>query len=155
MKRMRTLAILVLTLGLIYLAVGVFSLYHYRRVFQLFTYYGVPEEIWMSNPDIAQTRGRLWNAFLEFSIVSVVVLLVGFGLYRAKEWARKIWLVLVLLLCMMHVARLVMDYRLGNLLLTERIAEVVLIVALALLSWFWLWRKSVYAELRGDESAAT
>jgi hypothetical protein len=154
MKRMRTLAILVLALGLIYLAVGMFSLYHYRRVFQLFAYYDVPEEIWMSNPDIAQTRSRLWDGFLEFSIFSVLVLLVGLGLYRAKEWARKFWLGLVLLLCVMHVARLVMDYRLSNLLLAERIAEVVLIAALALLSWLWLWRKPVNAKLRGDESAA-
>ena len=144
-----------LALGLIYLAVGVFSLYHYRRVFQLFAYYGVPEDIWMSNPDIAQTRSKLWGAFMEFSITSVVVLLVGLGLYRAKEWARKIWLALVLLLCVMHVARLVMDYRLSNVLLAERIAEVVLIAALALLSWLWLWRKSVSVKLRGDESAAT
>jgi hypothetical protein len=155
MKRTRTLAILVLTLGLIYLAIAVVSLYQHQQLLQMFTYYGVPEVIWMSNPDIAQTRGKLWNAFIEFSIVSVTVLIAGLGLYLAKEWARKFWLALVLLLCVMHVARLVMDYRVSNLLLVERTAEVVLIGALAMLSWFWLWRKSSSAKLRGDESAAT
>ncbi len=90
MKRVRILAILVLALGLIYLAFGMFSLYQYRSVSQLFAYYGVPDEIWMRNPDIAETRNKLWKGFLEFSIVSVIVLLVGFGLYRAKEWARKL-----------------------------------------------------------------
>jgi hypothetical protein len=155
MKRTRTLAILVLALGLLYLAVAVLSLYQHQRMFQMFAYYGVPEEIWMSNPDIAQTRGKLWNAFIEFSIVSVIVLTAGLGLYLAKEWARKFWLALVLLLCAMHVARLAMDYRGSNLLLVERITEVVLIGALAMLSWFWLWRKSSSAKLRGDESAAT
>ena len=109
----------------------------------MFAYYGVPEEIWMSNPDIAQTCGKLWNASIEFSIVSVIVLIVGLGLYRVKEWARKFWLALVLLLFVMHVARLVMDYRFSNLLLAERVAEVVLMAALAVLSWFWLWRKSI------------
>ena len=152
---MRTLAFLVLALGLIYLAVGMFSLYHYRKVLQLFAYYGVPDEIQMSVPDIAQTRSKLWYAFLEFSVGSVIVLIAGFGLYLAKEWARKFWLALVLLLFVMHVARLVMDYRLSNLLLVERIAEVMLIGGLAVLSWFWLWRKSINAVLRGDEPAAT
>ena len=149
------MAILVLALGVIYLAFGMFSLYQYRSVSQLFAYYGVPDEIWMSNPDIAQTRTKLWKGFLEFSLVSVIVLLVGFGLYRAKEWARKFWLALVLLLCVMHAARLVLDYRLSNLLLAERIAEVVFIGGLALLSWFWLWRKTINAELRGYGSSAT
>jgi hypothetical protein len=37
----------------------------------------------------------------------------------------------------------------------ERITEVVIIAALAVLSWFWLWRKSINAELRDDEPAAT
>ena len=152
---MRTLAFLVLALGLIYLAVGMFSLYHYRKVLQLFAYYGVPDEIQMSVPDIAQTRSKLWYAFLEFSVGSAIVLIAGFGLYLAKEWARKFWLALVLLLFVMHVARLIMDYRLSNLLLVERIAEVMLIGGLAVLSWFWLWRKSINAELRGDEPAAT
>ncbi len=155
MKRVRTLAILVLALGLIYLASGIFSLYQYRSVSQLFAYYGVPDEIWMRNPDIAQTRSKLWKASLEFSTVSVIVLVVGFGLYRAREWARKFWLALVLLLCVIHAVRLVLDYRLSNLLLAERVTEVVLIGALALLSWFWLWRKPINAELRGYESAAT
>ena len=155
MKRTRTLAILVLTLGLIYLAVAAVSLYQHQQLLQMFVYYGVPEEVWMSNPDIAQTRGKLWNAFLEFSIVSVIVLIAGLGLYLAKEWARKFWLALVLLLCVMHSARLVMDYRVSNLLLLERIAEVVLVGVLTMLSWFWLWRKSSSVKLRGDESAAT
>jgi hypothetical protein len=155
MKRIRILAILVLPLGLLYLAVGVFSLYHYRKILQLFAYYGVPDEIQMSNPDTAQTRGKLWGAFLEFSIISVIVLIVGFGLYLAKEWARKLWLALAPLLVVMHVARLAMDYRQSNFLLVERIAEVMLIGALAVLSWFWLWRKSINAKLRRDESAAT
>ncbi len=155
MKRTRTLAILVLALGLIYLAVAGVSLYQHQRMFQMFAYYGVPEEIWMSNPEIAQTRSKLWDAFIEFSVVSVIVLIAGLGLYLAKEWAREFWLALVLLLCVMHVARLAMDYRVNDLLLVERMAGVVLIGALAMLSWFWLWRKSSSAKLRGDESAAT
>ena len=154
MERMQRLAILVLALGLIYLGVGVVSLYQHQQLLQMFAYYGVPEDVWMSNPGIAQTRGKLWNAFIEFSIVSAIVLIVGCGLYRAKEWARKCWLALVLLLYVMHAARLAMDYQLGNMLLAERVAEVLLIGTLAVLSWLWLWRKSIGAELRGNEPAA-
>ena len=155
MKRFRTLSILVLVLGVLYLAFSIFSLYHYRKVLQLFAYYGVSDEIQMSVPDIAQTRGKLLGAFIELSIVGVLVLSVGIGLYLAQEWARKIWLALVSLLVAFHIARLVLDYQLSRFILLERIAELLLIGALALLSWRWLWGKSINAKLRGDTPAAT
>jgi hypothetical protein len=97
----------------------------------------------------------LLSAFIEFSIIGVIVLCVGIGLYLAKEGARKIWLGVVSLLTVFHVARLVMDYQLSSFILLERIAEVFLIGALALFSWGWLWGKSINAKLRGDMSAAT
>ena len=132
-----------LTLGLIYLAVGILSLYLYRNIYQTLSYYGVSEEIMMSVPDIAQTRGQLWGAFVAFSIISVIVLFVGLGLCLAKEWARKSWLVLVSLLLLIHVARLILDYQTSNLLLLERVLEVLLMGALATLSWRWLWRRPI------------
>lgn len=67
----------------------------------------------------------------------------------------EIWLALVSLLALFHVERLVMDYQLGSFILLERIAEVFLIGTLALLSWRWLWGKSINAKLRGDMSTAT
>jgi hypothetical protein len=155
MKRLRPLAILVIVLGVLYLAFGIFSFYHYRKVLQLFAYYGVSDEIQMSVPEIAQTRSQLLGASIEFSIVGIVVLCVGIGLLLAKEWARKIWLVLVGLLTVFHVARLVVDYRLSNFILLERIVEVMLIGALAVLSWRWAWGKTISAKLRDDNPPAT
>lgn len=84
----------------------------------------------------------------------MIVILVGTGLFLAKEWARKLWLGLVSVLLILHLMRLILDYRVGNFVLVERIIEVLLIGALALLSWLWLQRRS-NGELRVDSSAAT
>jgi hypothetical protein len=154
MKRLRTLSILVLTLGVIYLAASAFSLYHYRSVLQLFADYGVPDEAQLSVPGVAQARSQLFGAFVAFSLIGVIVIFVGIGLSLAKEWARKFWLGLVSVLFGLHMARLILDYRLSNFLLVERIIEVLLIGGLALLSWYWLRRKS-NVEQRVDASAAT
>jgi hypothetical protein len=154
MKRLRTLSILVLILGGGYLAVSLFSLYQYHAVLQVFADYGVSDEVQLSVPGVAQARGQLFGAFVEFALVGVIVILVGLGLLLAKEWARTSWLPLVSVLVVIHMARLILDYRLSNFLLVERITEVFLIGALALLSWHWLRRKS-NVEQRVDASAAT
>ena len=154
MKRLRKLSILVLTLGVIYLAVSLFSLYQYRNVLQLFADYGVYDEIALSNLEVAQVRGQLFGAFVVFSLIGVVVMFVGLGLYFAKGWARRFWLGLVSLLFVLHTVRLISDFRLSNFLLIERVIEVLLIGSLALLSWYWLWLKG-NAKLHADASAAT
>ena len=154
MKRLRILSILVLTLGVIYLTVSLFSLYQYRSVLQLFADYGVSDEIALSNPEIAQARGQLFGAFVVFSLIGVVVMFAGLGLYLSKGWARTFWLGLVSLLFVLHTVRLISDFRLSNFLLIERIVEVLLIGSLALLSWYWL-RLKRNVELHADASAAT
>jgi|SRR5687768_9997034 len=154
MRRVRTLSILVLALGVTYLAFSLFSLYQYRNVLQLFAVYGVSNEIALSNPEVAQARGQLFGAFLVFSLIGVVVMFVGLGLFWAKEWARKFWLVLVSVLFVLHLARLIADFRSSDFLLIERTLEVLIIGSLALLSWYSLQRKS-NADQRVDASAAT
>ena len=154
MKRMRILSIVVLTLGLIYLAVSLFSLYQYRNVLQVFAAYGVSDEIALSKPEVSQARDQLFGAFVVFSVLGVVVMFGGLGLYLAKGWARKFWLGLVSLLFVLHTVRLVSDFRLSSFLLIERIVEVLLIGSLALLSWYWL-RLKRNVELHADASPAT
>jgi hypothetical protein len=154
MKRLRTLSILVLALGVIYLAVSIFSLYQYRSVLQLFSDYGVPDEVALSNPEVAQARAQLFGAFVVFSLIGVIVMFVGLGLYLAKGWARKFWLGLVSLLFVLHTVRLISDFRLSSFLLIERIVQVLLIGSLALLSWYWL-RLNINRELHADASTAT
>jgi hypothetical protein len=154
MKRLRTLSILVLALGVIYLEVSIFSLYQYRSVLQVFAHYGIPDEVQLSVPAVAQARSQLFGAFVAFALIGVIVIVVGLGLSLTKEWARKFLLGLVSVLFILHLARLVFDYRLINFLLAERMMEVLIIGALALLSWYWLRRDS-NVEQRVDASAAT
>ena len=154
MKRLRVLSVLVLTLGVIYLAVSLLSLYQYHSVLQVFAAYGVSDEIALSNPEVAQARDQLLGAFVVFSVLGGIVMFGGLGLYLAKGWARKFWLGLVSLLFVLHTVRLVSDFRLSSFLLMERIVEVLLIGSLALLSWYWL-RLKCNGELHADASAAT
>ena|SRR5687767_3928138 len=154
MKSLRILSILVLALGVIYLAVSLFSLYQYRNVLQVFATYGVSDEIALSNPEVAQARDQLLGAFVVFSVLGVIVMIGGLGLYLAKGWARKFWLGLVSLLFVLHMVRLIADFRRSNLLLIERILEVLLIGSLVLLSWYWL-RLKRNGELHADAASAT
>jgi hypothetical protein len=154
MKSKGILAVLVIALGGIYLFVGLFSLYIYRQSLQLFAYYGISDEIQMSVPEIARAHGNLMGAFAVFTIAGVGVLCVGIGLYLAKKWARKVWLVLIILLTLFHAARLVVDYQLGIIVFLERVGEVALITSLAVLSWKWLRWEAITGIVR-DETAAT
>src|SRR2546423_13087319 len=100
MKRLRILSFLVLTLGVLYLAFSGLSLYHYRKMLATLAYYGVSDEVQLSIPEIAQTRAQLRGGFIIFLIVGVIVLCVGIGLFLAKAWARKMWLIVISILTM-------------------------------------------------------
>lgn len=143
MKRLRILSFLVLTLGVLYLAVSALAVYHYRKMIALLDYYGISDEVQLSIPEVAETRAQLMSSFIIFLILGVIVLCAGVGLYLAKSWARKMWLVLVCLLTAFHLLRLVSDYHQSKFILLERIGEVVLIGSLAALSWLWLRRESI------------
>jgi hypothetical protein len=148
MKRLRILSFLVLTLGMLYLAVSGLSLYHYRRMLATFAYYGVSDEVQLSIPEFAQTRAQLMSGFITFLITGIIVLCVGMGLYLAKAWARTVWLGLISLLFVLHISRLASDYWISNFILLERIVEVVLVGSLAALSWLWVKEKSIGRDVR-------
>ncbi|HKQ99990.1 MAG TPA: hypothetical protein VJT09_04915 [Pyrinomonadaceae bacterium] len=142
MKRWRILSFLALALGALYLTVSGLSLYHYRKMLDVFAYYGVSDEVQLSVPEIAQTRAQLMSSFILLLITGVLVLCAAVGLYLAKSWARGMWLVLISLLTLLHILRLVSDYQQSSFIFLERIVEVLLVGGLAALSWFWARREN-------------
>lgn len=135
----RILASIVLLFGGLYLAVGISSFLQYRSMSHTFAYYGVSTEIQMRVPEIAKARTRLIAGAIEFPFIGILVLCVGLGLRLAWPWARQVWLGLVLLLTLFHVARLIQDYQLYDPIVLVRIVEVLLIGSLAVISWRWLF----------------
>jgi hypothetical protein len=94
-------------------------------------------------PGIVEVRRRLLFGFTVFLLLGLPSLIVGVGLYFRREWARKAWLVLVLLIVLLHLCRLVVDYHLGGLWLLEGLLEVLLIGVLAIISWKRLYRRHI------------
>jgi len=142
MNKLRILASIVLLLGGVYLAIGISSFLQYRQVLQTFAYYGVSDEIQMSVPEIASARNRLLASAIEFPLAGIIVLCVGVGLRFSKLWARRVWLVVVSFLPLLHIARLFQDHQLHNPGVLLRIAEIFFIGSVAVLSWSWLHRKT-------------
>ena len=138
----RIIASIALLWGGLYLALGISSFLQYRNLSQTFAYYGVSTEIQMSVPEIAEARTRLIAGAIEFPCIGSLVLGVGLALRLAWPWARPVWLGLVLLLTLVHVARLFQDYQLGNSILLMRVGEVLLAGTLAVISWRWLFLRS-------------
>jgi hypothetical protein len=138
----RIIASIVLLLGGLYLALGISSFLQYRNLSQTFAYYGVSTEIQMSVPEIAEARTRMIAGAIEFPSIGILVLCVGIGLRLAWPWARRLWLGVVLLLTLFHVARLIQDYQLGTSILLMRVLEVLFAGTLAVISWRWLFLKS-------------
>lgn len=141
MKRLRLLSFFALTLGVLYLAGSSISLYYYRKMLSTLAYYGVSDEVQLSIPEIARTRSLLMSGFIIFLIVGVTILCIGIGLFFAKAWARKIWLIVISVLTIFHLVRLILDYQLSAFIRFERVGEVVLVGSLATLSWLWMRRE--------------
>jgi cytochrome c biogenesis protein CcdA len=107
----------------------------------------------MRIPEAAQVHGKLAGAFIVFTAAGSGLLCVGVGLYLAKRWARRVWLVLVILLTLFHAARFVAVYQNGIIFLLERVGEVALITSLAVLSWKWLRGEAAMGTLHGETTA--
>jgi hypothetical protein len=118
-------------------------LYQYFRVAAVFASYGISEAVQNDMPGIVEVRRTFLSGFTLFLLFGVPSLIVGVGLYFRREWARKAWLVLVLLIVLLHLCRLVVDYHLGGLWLLEGLLEVLLIGVLAIVSWKGLYRRNI------------
>jgi hypothetical protein len=155
MRQVKTISLIVFLLGLLYVAGAAFCLYQYRGVTKLFEYYGILYAEQLNIDTIIKTRQMLLGAFILFSIAALLTLASAFGLFRAKEWARKFWLGVVLLLASFHLVRFATDLHGGWYILAIRLMEVALIGLVASVSWRQLTKESLKSVFRrGVISAA-
>lgn len=155
MRQVKTISLIVFLLGLLYVAGAAVCLYQYRDITKLFEYYGISYAEQLNIDTIVKMRQMLLGAFILFSFAALLTLASAFGLFRAKEWARKFWLGVVLLLAVFHLVRLATDLHEGEFILAMRLMEVVLIGLVATVSWRQLTKESLKSVFRrGVPSAA-
>lgn len=131
----RTLALIVLVLAVIYLTSAAISLYLYFDIAKAFASYGIPVTEQATIQTIVRLRNSYLRGFVMLALAGVPTLSVALGLYVGNVWARKAWLVLVLILSFFHALRLVFDHSLEPVWIGERVLEVVGIGLLAVISW--------------------
>ena len=154
MRQVKTISLIVFLLGLLYAAGAAFCLYQYRGITGLFEYYGISYAEQLDIDTIVKTRQMLLGAFVFFSIAALLTLASAFGLLRTKEWARKFWLGVVLLLAVFHLVRLATDLHGGWYILAMRLMEVALIGSVASVSWRQLTKESLKSVFRGSVASA-
>jgi hypothetical protein len=130
----RTLDYVVVSLGIIYLALAASFLQQYREVARVFAHYGISEADF-ADLSIGATRQALFSGSIVCLFLGLSTLIAGAGLYLHKEWARKLWLAVATLLPLLHLVRLVVDYKLGPLWTAERLLEIIAVSLLTLFSW--------------------
>ena len=154
MRQVKTISLIVFLLGLLYVAGAAFCLYQYRGVTKLFEYYGISYAEQLNIDSIVKMRQMLLGALILFSIAALLTLASAVGLFRAKEWARKFWLGVVLLLAVFHLVRLATDLHGGGYILAMRLMEVVLIGLVAAVSWRQLTKESLKSVFRRSVASA-
>lgn len=135
----RTLSLIVLVVSLIYLGLAAISIYQYFNVAKVFADYGIPELEQVDMGRIVELRRTFLGGFIMFFIVGLPSLLVGIGLYLSREWARKAWLILALVLTVFSLSRFVLAYPFRAFWLIESVLEVILFGGLAIISWKTLY----------------
>jgi hypothetical protein len=130
----RTLAYVVVVLGIIYLALAASFLHQYREVARVFAYYGITEADF-ADLSIGATRQALLSGSIVCLTLGLSTLIAGAGLFLAKESGRTLWLAIATLLPLLHLVRLGIDYKLGPLWTAERTLELMVVLLLALVSW--------------------
>ncbi|SRR6266404_1184212 len=131
----KSLTLVVIALGIVYVLLAANFLHQYREVARVLATYGITETEINEFEPIASARRALLGGSIVSACFGALTLIAGAGLFLAKEWARRLWLALASFLPLLHLFRLVADYKLGALWMAERALELAAVLLLAVISW--------------------
>jgi hypothetical protein len=143
----RLLATLTLLIGLLYAVAGI--------LVAVFTFVGYAELT-----ELTQQSGGAVRAAPRYglTITSVVYMLFGalviisaLGMFGAREWARKMWLGLSVLIVAWNVIELIIHYIKGLVGFLDWIGTLA-ISAVVVVSWYLLRRPSTVSHFRRDQA---
>ena len=142
MKTVRIFAIISLLTSAFYSIIGVWGLLSFEKMSRLmgdFKSRGIPE---MQQMNIADFRLGLLFIFSILSIIGLLTLVSGIGLFLVREWARKLWLGITIFLVPFYIFWSYSRYARGALMI-EDIFELIITLIVAIVSWKYLTRDSV------------
>jgi hypothetical protein len=84
---------------------------------------------------------------LDF-IISIAAIVIGVGLFLHKEWARKAWLVFLLLLLFVHINMTVIQLLAGSSRIAALDKWIVIVVLVSVVSWAFLSKASIKARFQ-------
>jgi len=87
--------------------------------------------------------------FLVFDVVlAVAAMIIGVGLVLLKEWARKGWLVFLIVLLLVHFHMTIIQLLAGQSNMSFLYKWIAVVIFVSLLSWFYLTRAATKARFQ-------
>mgnify|MGYP001605083163 CR=1 FL=1 len=150
MKTVRIFAIISLLTSAFYSIIGVWGLLSFEKMSRLmgdFKSRGIPE---MQQVNIADFRLGLLFTFSILSIIGLLTLVSGIGLFLVREWARKLWLGVATFLVPFYFYWSYSHYVKGYS-ITEDVIELIVALLIAIVSWKYLTKNSVKKLFRDEK----
>lgn len=142
-KIVRVLAALIFLLGLLYCAPGVLAAFFTARISS-----ELRELAQYSNGTIPVAIPRLvFVTAIAYGLLGGLMIAAAVGMFRVREWARKLWLGLSVLIVALNLFELIKHYANGMIDVLDWIG-VVSITAVAISSWYLLTRPSMISLFR-------
>lgn len=149
MRTVKTLAIYISILSIIYVLNGTYLIRHAIEMKRTFAYYGVPETTELYFFTIRTYFRILLTAGIIFVTCGAIASIAVIGLFRAKEWARRIWLVLVMALSIISIPWLAWCYLSGSGWI-EQSVQAAFTLILTVVSWAVLPTHPIKSVFRPD-----
>lgn len=150
MKTVRIFAVIVFLLGLFYSIAGVYMFLYFENVAQLMDSAKNAGVLELQQIDVSTWRTQVKTTSIVLAFIGILILVVSIGLFKVREWARKFWLGITLLLVLFHGSWLLSDYYKGKMAIEDGI-EVVGVSLIAIISWVSLRRVSIRKLFHRDD----
>jgi|SRR5215510_3898896 len=149
MKMLRAVSILILVFGLFCILVGLYQLITLQSTVQIW------EQLQQAGSAIAQSispsklRARIVRDAFWFLVIGLLSTFCGVGLAFVKDWARKLWLGVLVLLAAINLYSLA-DYYLRGVLRGADVFGFLVIGAVLCAMWFYFRRSKTRSLFRGS-----
>jgi hypothetical protein len=146
---LKIFAIGIFLIGILYLGVGAWILFTFESTLQVMELAQRSEmkEAQSFDPN-SWPAGFIFNGVM-YTVVGALTLVSATGLFRAREWARRMWLGVTILFALLHLFWLMSHYRSG---LIDRGDSIGLGVVSAVVvgSWVYLTKPSTVTLFQRD-----
>ncbi|MCP4896701.1 MAG: hypothetical protein GY906_06955 [bacterium] len=129
-------------LGVLYLSVGVWGLVRAKWAQELIDFAQFKELPEAAGIDLSRWGPAWVGGMAATTLVGVVILVAAVGLLRRRDWGRRIWLSVLVIMVALHVLWGVADGGQGRNTI-ERLFELVGVLSLAVFSWIYFSKLSV------------